>query len=181
MKERNYLQKHKILSKSESDRVLLVSKETLFKTYELFQEYLKKQEESVVYWYGIESIKENKDHVICMVIPKAEHSYGNYFVSSEEAAKMGKKMMGVGLVCLAQFHTHPGKNTEHSDYDDEHAISNRNGFLSLIAPEYGNYSPFCIQAVSVHESWNGDWFMLDNLAKTSRIHITDNAIDLRGI
>ena len=180
MKVKKYFfKRHETISESKSVKILTVDEDTLVKTHELFQEYFRKKEEAVVYWYGKESIKEKQDHVVCVISPKAKHSFGNYFVSSEEATKMGKKMISKGLVCLAQFHTHPSKNTEHSDYDDEHAISDRNGFLSLIAPEYGQYSPKSIQQISVHEAWKGDWFILDKIAKTNRIHVITNSIDVR--
>jgi len=181
MKVKKYFfKKHEIISESKSGRILTVDEDTLVKTHELFQKYFRKNEEAVVYWYGKESIKKNQDHIVCAVSPKAKHSFGNYFVSSEEATKMGKEMINKGLVCLAQFHTHPGKNTEHSDYDDEHAISTRNGFLSLIAPEYGKYLPQSIQQISVHEAWKGEWFILDKVAKTNRIHVIANSIDVGG-
>lgn len=180
MKNKKYFfKRHKIISESKSGRILIINEDTLVKTHELFQKYFRKKEEAVVYWYGKESIKENQDHVMCAVSPKAKHSFGNYFVSSEEATKMGKEMIKKGFVCLAQFHTHPGKNTEHSDYDDEHAISTRNGFLSLIAPEYGKYQPQSIQQISVHEAWKGEWFILDNAAKTYRIQVIANSTDVK--
>lgn len=180
MKVKKYFfKRHKIISESKSGRILTVNEDILVRTHELFQEYFRKKEEAVVFWYGKESMKENQDYVVCAVSPKAKHSFGNYLVSSEEATKMGKEMINKGLVCLAQFHTHPGKNTEHSDYDDEHAISTRNGFLSLIAPEYGKYRPQSIQQIFVHEAWKGEWFILDDVAKTNRIHVIANSIDVR--
>lgn len=181
MKMTNYFFKnHKTISKSKSGRILSVSKDILFETHKSFQEYFKKQKEAVVYWYGVESIKENQDYVVCVVVPNAVRNETNYSVSMEEAAEMGKNMIKNNLVCLAQFHTHPSKNTEHSDYDDGHAISSRDGFLSLIAPRYGRYLPQSLKEISVHEVWENEWFMLNNSAKSNRIHVIDSLIDLRN-
>ncbi len=177
MKKNIWKNKHITLSNSKSERQLIVNKDILLKTHESFQKYMIEQNESIIYWYGIESFKENKDYVTCVVAPKAKRTPRNYFVTANDAAKMGKKMIEMGWICLAQFHTHPRKDTEHSDYDDEHTISTRNGFLSLVAPEYGNYSPLNFEEISIHESWDNVWDILDDPTKLTRIHVIDSFVN----
>ena len=127
---------HEIVTKNKSKRLLLIQKHTLLMTYELFNKYCNDNVESVVYWYGKESIQDNVDIVISVVIPRTSRNPGNYSVSEKSIEKMGQITLSKSLVCLAQFHTHPGYNTEHSSYDDAESISSRKGFLSLVAPNY---------------------------------------------
>ena len=170
---------HEIVTKNKSKRLLLIQKHTLLMTYELFNKYCNDNVESVVYWYGKESIQDNVDIVISAVIPQTSRNPGNYSVSEKSIEKMGQITLSKSLVCLAQFHTHPGYNTEHSSYDDVESISSRKGFLSLVAPNYGCDKKTNLDNVSVHESWNHKWYVLSNSAKKDRIIILDDIVDLR--
>ena len=130
--------------------------------------------ESVVYWYGKEFDSEKQDIVLSAAIPKPIRSSGNYEVPEKETTKLGHGMAEHGLVCLAQIHTHPGGCSEHSAYDDAHSISRRNGFLSLVAMNYGNVPYFDLSQITIHEAWNGEWLILGEQAKAKRIQIVDD-------
>ncbi len=174
------LARHNIVSRSRSKRTLLISRNILYGTSEIFAEYSKKQQEAVIFWYGREFEADKIDVVLSLAIPKAEHSSGNYHVPMKEATKVGHAMLEKSLVCLAQIHTHPGTNTTHSDFDDDNAISKRNGFLSLVAPRFGVKPLRDLSDVSIHESWNNNWEILDVKAKSQRIVIIDDFLDFRN-
>lgn len=167
----------KIIGKS--NRVLLVPRHILEQTQKAFVEYWKKNQEAVAYWFGKENEHEKIDIVLSIAIPKAFHSGGNYDVPAEQAAKVGRTLSSQGLVCLAQIHTHPGDSGIHSWYDDANAISTRNGFLSLVMPYGGNIGVYNLNNITVHECWGGEWAILDDHAKSKRIVIIDDFVDLR--
>jgi hypothetical protein len=85
-------------------------------------------------------------------------------------------MAEASLVCLAQIHTHPDDVQAHSPYDDSHAVSRRNGFLSLVVVNYGNTPSFDLKDIVVHESWNQEWLILDERAKSGRIRVIDDFV-----
>ncbi|MDC8451674.1 MAG: hypothetical protein LV477_02045 [Candidatus Nitrosotalea sp.] len=170
---------HKIVSKSNSNRVLLVPSYILEQTQKTFRYYWKKNQEAVAYWCGKENDQDKTDVVLSIVIPKAFHSGGNYEVPADESTKIGKTLSARELVCLAQIHTHPGDSGNHSWYDDENSISKRNDFLSLVMPHFGNIGIYDIQDITVHECWETKWVILDNQAKSKRIVIIDDFVDFR--
>ena len=167
------------IRKSKSGRILLVQKHIIRQSYEAFRDYCRRDLESVVYWYGLETPDVNKDIVMAVAIPDAQRHHRRYEISEEQASAMGKAMIKASLVCLAQFHTHPLNNTHHSLYDDQNSLSCRDGFLSLVAPNYGCRQDPELKDVSVHEAHNARWYRLTRPAVQKRIHIIDDVIDLR--
>lgn len=75
---------------------------------------------------------------MALAIPCAQRSASHYRVDAESVAKVAREMIKSSLVCLAQFHTHPGQCTTHSYTDDHEAMSGRRGFLSMVAPYHGS-------------------------------------------
>lgn len=170
---------HKIVNKSSSNRILFVPRYITEQTQKTFQEYWKRKQEAVAYWFGKENDHDKIDIVLSLVIPKALHSGGNFEVPAEQSAKVGKTLSSQELICLVQIHTHPGDSGIHSWYDDENTISKRNGFLSLVMPQFGNIGVYDLSNITVHECWNNKWQILDDNAKSKRIVIIDDFIDFR--
>ena len=174
---------HEVLRANKSGRHLAVPRHLLDATYDIFAEHGSRREESVVYWYGAESLRTGRggkvDLVAAVGVPCGRYAEGQFTVQADDAARLGRAMMSQSLVCLAQFHTHPGSNTEHSDYDDENAISMRDGFLSLVAPCYGGAGRSLRDGVTVHEAWDRQWYVLDKGALGKRIFVIDDIVDQR--
>ena len=164
---------------SNSGRTLVVQKHIVRQSYNSFSKYCSLGLESVVYWYGLELHAQNVDVVMAVAIPNVDRYATCYEVTAEDAAKMGSTMSVNSLVCLAQFHTHPGSNTRHSVYDDQNSISTRNGFLSLVAPKYGRELDLDLDRVSVHEAWGFQWHLLTRSAKKRRIRVIGDVVDLQ--
>jgi hypothetical protein len=150
---------------------LFVPYTSLETTFRSFIPYWKRGVESVAYWFGKEFEKEKEDVVLNVVIPKATHNPGNFQVPEVESTRIGHQMAEMSLVCLAQIHTHPKHIATHSLYDDSHAISGRNGFLSLVVTHYGGVANFDLNQMSVHEAWDHEWVVLEDNAKIERIRI----------
>lgn len=166
---------HGVLTASPTGRILLVQKELVQKTYEVFARQGMRGSEAVAYWYGVECEGGSTDAVLSVAAPVARCTPHNYSVGREEMARVGRKMASRHMVSLAQLHTHPGDITEHSGYDDENAISRRNGFLSLVAPRYGMASAAALEGVTIHEAWKGRWHILGGEACKGRIVVVDMA------
>ena len=158
-------------------RPLLVPRRIVDETYRMFDEYRSARVESVAYWYGIESAAA--DVVVSLAIPDADRGPCHYAVSEAATAKMCRAMMHSSLVCLAQFHTHPGQSTVHSDHDVREAMSNRERFLSMVAPWHGSTRYAFPGSVSVYERQGGGWALLEGDAKRGRIRVVDDVADLR--
>lgn len=168
------------IRKSKSGRVLLIQKHVIRQSYAAFSDCCRQGLESVVYWYGLEPPGSSTDIAMAVAIPNAQRHRTWYEIPAEQASEMGKAMAKASLVCLAQFHTHPWKNTRHSLYDDQNAISLRNGFLSLVAPDYGCRQDLELKGVSIHEAWDARWHLLAKSAGQRRIRIVNDVVDLRG-
>lgn len=164
---------------SPNNHKLLVSNLILKRTEDIFAKYHARRLEAVAYWHGIEGGVDGHDAAMSVVVPKARHSAGNFEVSVEETTKMGRLMTDMSLVCLAQIHTHPDKIIYQSWYDEQNALSNRDGFLSLIVPEYGGVSLRGLRKVTVYERWAGQWLLLSPEGVNKRIKIIDDFVDLR--
>lgn len=175
------MRKLRPIRQSKSGRVLLVQKHVVRQSYEAFGDYCRQGLESVVYWYGLEPPGSSTDVAVAVAVPDAQRRPTEYEISAEQAFAMGKAMTKASLVCLAQFHTHPWRNTRHSLYDDQNSISIRNGFLSLVAPDYGCRQDLGLEEVSVHEAWDARWHLLAKPAGQRRIRIVDDVVDLRGV
>lgn len=148
-------------------------------TYRSFAEYRARRVESVVYWYGQES--EGADTVVSLAAPDAQRGEARYRVDSESVARMARGMIQRSLVCLAQFHTHPGRGTAHSGADDREAMSGRAGFLSIVAPCHGSAEYAFPGSVSVHEALGGGaWRLLGDSEKSGRVVVVDDAAGTRG-
>ena len=157
---------------------LLVPRSVVDATYKSFAEYHAKRVESIVYWYGLEC--ENVDAVVALAIPCAQRSASHYRVDAESVAKVAREMIKSSLVCLAQFHTHPGQCTTHSYTDDHEAMSGRRGFLSMVAPYHGSSECAFPGSVSVHEArGEGGWRLLGDSEKMERVKIVDDVVDAR--
>jgi len=57
-------------------------------------------------------------------------------ISIDDVLALSDKVASRGWFILAQLHSHPG-NAFHSPIDDQHPISNKPGFISVVVPNFG--------------------------------------------
>lgn len=62
-----------------------------------------------------------------------------------------------GLSLVAQVHSHPGRDTRHSDGDDELVLMPYNGMFSLVTASYGRGSMLPEQGAGLHQYQHGRW------------------------
>ena len=67
----------------------------------------------------------------------------------------------MGLGVLAQVHSHPGRDTRHSDGDDDLIVMPFENMLSLVAPHYGRFLR-TITDFSIHQYQDRFWVLCDH-------------------
>jgi hypothetical protein len=91
-----------------------------------------------------------------VTVPDAVTTPFNFRVSPQAMAQAGEHFTLLGLVRLAQVHTHGDACTQHSPTDDQRAYSQRDGALSLVLPRHGAGAPRPEQA-GVHVREPAGW------------------------
>lgn len=125
------------------------------------------QRESCVFWFGPRDA--GGDGSIAYVIaPKQLMNPLNYSVPTASMTEMSRRLRP-GWRPLAQIHSHPGSDVEHSNYDDEMA-SSRNA-LSLVIPCYGWWSSSFPDQIGVHEWQNDYWHLLNSVQAHRRVKL----------
>ena len=114
--------------------------------------------EGLCYWAGREA-----PDVTCLeavVVPTARHGQYGVFVSEAAFADVARRARAMGLGVLAQVHSHPGRDTRHSDGDDDLVVMPFENMLSLVAPHYGRFIR-AITDFSVHQYQDRRWVLCD--------------------
>jgi hypothetical protein len=127
-----------------------------------------------VFWYGKRDVDGN-GLVTYVVAPRQRMSRGNYHVPPDALAEVVHRLPP-DCKPLAQLHSHPGLDVEHSIYDDRMASSRR--VLSLVFPLYGRLPSTFPVGVGVHE-WQVDyWHLLSLEQALRRVVLCDGAITM---
>lgn len=150
----------------QSDAILAVPASALRATLALLQASGAK--ETCVFWYGPRAADGSGD-VAAVIAPKQQMRPGNYLVSAAAMSEMVNLVTESGWKPLAQIHSHPGRNVEHSPYDDR-MVSTRRA-LSLVFPLYGHWQRQWPLGVGVHEHQDDYWHLLSDDAATRRVKV----------
>jgi proteasome lid subunit RPN8/RPN11 len=133
--------------------------------------------ESCVFWYGPRG--ENGNGEVALVIaPKQISRRLNYTVPTPSVSEMARHVPA-GWKPVAQVHSHPGMNVEHSTYDDEMAISKR--ALSLVFPFYGHWNNEYPRGIGFHEFQNGFWHQLALDQTRLRSTLVDGQVTVKDL
>lgn len=151
-------------------KVLILSEQILQKTYYLLSPYLSHNVESACFWYGIR--EDNVETVKAVGIVDQKNHKGFFEIPSEGLIDMASCLEDTGWTNLAQIHTHPGKNVEHSGYDDIYVNSRR--ALSLVLPLYGKPQRDFLSCVGVHQFHSDYWHLLKHNDKMKRVKVIGN-------
>ncbi len=112
--------------------------------------------EGLCYWAGRE--ESNLTSLEAVVVPSAQHGRDGVFVSEAAFADVARRARAMGLGVLAQVHSHPGRDTRHSDGDDDLIVLPFQNMLSLVAPYYGRFLR-TITDFSVHQYQERRWVL----------------------
>lgn len=151
-------------SYSPTSAVLSLSAGAVGATHSLLQRA--GRNEACVFWYG-ERHGDNA-YVLSVRCPAQVSTWGNYHVEPEAMSEMVRDLPDTWRP-LAQIHSHPGVNVEHSRYDDAMVSSRR--ILSIVFPAYGKLAANWPSEIGVHE-WQTDyWHMLSAAQASARLHV----------
>ena len=115
--------------------------------------------EGICYWAGRE--EPHLTSLEVAVVPTAHHERFGVFVSAAEFAEVARRARAMGLGVLAQVHSHPGRDTRHSDGDDDLVVMPFESMLSLVAPRYGR-TLTSITNFSIHQFQDHRWVLCDS-------------------
>src|SRR5205085_7741637 len=96
--------------------------------------------------------------VTYIAAPRQHMAPRNYHVPSDALSELVRGL-AENWVPLAQVHSHPGVNVEHSNYDDR-MLSTRKA-LSLVFPFYGHPDDRFPRGIGIHEFQIDYWHLLD--------------------
>jgi hypothetical protein len=114
-----------------------------------------------------------------VTVPNAVTSPGNFTVSAAAMEQAGDHFDVLGLVRLAQVHTHGNDWVNHSWVDDQRAYSQRDGALSLVLPYHAAGRPTLWQA-GVHVREPAGWRRVTGKEINTLIRLLPGLIDHRS-
>jgi hypothetical protein len=114
-----------------------------------------------------------------VTMPDAVTSPGNYTVSATAMAQAGEHFEILGLVRLAQVHTHGNHWVGHSRADDGRAYSQLDGALSLVLPHHAAGQPAPWQA-GVHLREPTGWRRVTGDEVNDVVRLVPGLIDHRS-
>jgi hypothetical protein len=160
-------------------RTLFVPEEVALATWRALRPTAEVACEGVALWAGPKAqYGELQQVVTTVVVPRQRVSSGRYELPTDAVREMGRLLRRRGLVNVAQVHSHPGTWVGHSEWDDAHAFSLRNGAVSIVWPGYARELP-SIDLWGVHECRAGVWVHLAGPETTVRVVVVPLVIDLR--
>ncbi|MBB3750816.1 hypothetical protein FHT44_003311 [Mycolicibacterium sp. BK634] len=136
--------------------------------------------ERVAYLDGVRHRGQQVHHSVAttVTVPDAVTSPGNFTVSALAMEQAGEHFSALGLVRLAQVHTHGGSWIDHSHIDDSHAYSQRDGALSIVLPHHGAGHPWPWQT-GVHLREPAGWRRLTGDEINDVLRLVPTVLDYR--
>ncbi len=92
--------------------------------------------EGVVFWLG--RIVMPNTYVLSMLVPRSEHREGFVRVPAVVVGDAGRAARAMGLAFVCQVHSHPGRDTRHSDGDDQMVPLPSEGMFSVVVGRFGD-------------------------------------------
>jgi len=114
-----------------------------------------------------------------VTVPNAVTTPGNYRVAPEAMAEAGEHLHALGLVRLAQVHTHGNGWVGHSCVDDRRAYSQLDGALSLVLARHAAERPAPTQA-GVHLREPAGWRQAHGDEVNRLVRLLPSMIDHRS-
>ncbi|MDI1495072.1 MAG: hypothetical protein K8823_378 [Cenarchaeum symbiont of Oopsacas minuta] len=147
---------------------MVIPKSIVSKTFNFLQRHGKDGKEAHAVLAGF---KENQTFVITHVLfPKQNNSTYTYEVLDGEDHKINVEMYKLGIIAIAQIHTHPA-NAYHSSIDDDGSVLVLPGSFSIVIPDYGYINKMDINNWAVYRYIDLKWKWISNYKKKKMICI----------
>ena len=132
--------------------------------------------EGLVFWGGLEL--DGTTLLTTAIVPDSDHSSSRVFVSEAAVGAAARFLRQHGLGLLCQVHSHPGRDAQHSDGDDELIILPFEGMLSIVVPYFGSGFKSLLDA-QVHQYQGGKWVLCSRRSVQQRIHQIPTTVNVR--
>jgi hypothetical protein len=116
--------------------------------------------EGLVFWLGRTLGPDTL--VLAVAVPPTEHHVDGVFVTEPAVVATTRAAHAVGLGLVAQVHSHPGRDTRHSDGDDRLILMPFEGMFSVVIADYGHGPLLPARGTGLHQFQNGRWVQVTN-------------------
>jgi hypothetical protein len=116
---------------------------------------------------------------VTVTVPDAVTTPYNFLVTAQAMARAGEHFSRLGLVRLAQVHTHGDARTYHSPTDDRRAYSQRDGALSVVLANHADRRPDPAEA-GVHVREPSGWRRVNAEEISETVRLVPGLIDQRS-
>lgn len=151
---------------------VLVPRHVAAETQRFLQTVGRRGQEGLVLWVG--KVVDKEFQVTQLLVPgqRGIRTADGVcaVVDSDEMYQINVELYKSGLRLIAQIHSHP-TDAYHSETDDEYAIANTIGCLSLVVPNFGT-GDFNLANTAVYRlSQAGEWIELDQRSAAALIRL----------
>lgn len=134
-----------------------------------------RQQESIVLWAGKLNEDSKEAHILTSIVPKKGHWGGGVTLKYSFLLKLNDELHKRELLLLSQVHTHPG-DFGHSLGDELNAVSYRLGYISIVVPNFANYSVSFYDSYFYEYIGNWKWCLLTKDEVATRFTVVDSKI-----
>jgi proteasome lid subunit RPN8/RPN11 len=98
---------------------------------------------------------------LAVTVPLTDHGYGHVTCDERAVGAAARTARAAGLGLVAQIHSHPGRDTRHSDGDDQLILMPFEGMFSLVVADYGQ-GDLLPPSAGLHQYQDGRWVQVTN-------------------
>jgi proteasome lid subunit RPN8/RPN11 len=117
-------------------------------------------DEGLVLWLG--RTIDDTTVVLGCAAPRTTSTYGSVSVSESTVGSVAAAGRTHGLGLIAQVHSHPGRETRHSDGDDRLVLMPFESMFSVVIADYGAGSVEPSGGAGLHQFQDGQWVQIEN-------------------
>jgi hypothetical protein len=116
--------------------------------------------EGIVYWAGV--LDGNNFYITCAIAPRAKTTRYGILTTHESNAAFVEFICDHRLLYVAQVHSHPSEEVDHSKVDDEETAFRAEGLVSIVVPNYSIKGLLPLLSCGIHRYINGKFSRLTN-------------------
>lgn len=117
-------------------------------------------DEGLVLWLGRNI--EDTSVVLACAAPRTSHDWGRVHIDEAAVGAAASAARAHGLGVIAQVHSHPGRDTRHSDGDDRLVLLPYESMFSVVVADYGMGSVDPADGAGLHQFQDGRWIKVSN-------------------
>lgn len=113
------------------------------------------------------------------IAPACEHSFGRVMADHSAVGYVTRSARQLGLGVLAQIHSHPCGQTQHSEGDDYMVLMPFERMLSIVVPHYGATGLRPFASLGVHQFQDDRWRLVSENSIRRGMTLLPAGLDLR--